>query len=159
MGGLPESPSHMKNKSFRSFILKHDFDIFGIAETNLRWCALPAESQFHERIRNTWSKPHSSLAYNRTKPSREPRKTKGQSQFQQYGGVALLSTTQAAHRVSGNVRNPTGLGGWTWTSYKGCSLVSLKVVAAYRPCSSDGVLGTYSQHVNYLYDQDDDRCP
>jgi hypothetical protein len=52
-----------------------------------------------------------------------------------------------------------GLGRWTWMSYQGKGLVSLKAVAAYRPCKSDGALSTYSQHVNYLYEQDDDRCP
>jgi hypothetical protein len=158
-GGFPEFASHFKNASFRQFILQHDFDIFGLAETNLKWCILPAASQFYERIRNTWPKTHTSLAYNRTVPSRDSRKLKGQSEFRQYGGVALLSTTQAAHRVSGSGRDPTGLGRWTWTSYKGRSSVSLKVVAAYRPCLSDGALSTFSQHVNYFHDQDDDRCP
>jgi hypothetical protein len=117
-GGFPEFASHFKNASFRQFILQHDFDIFGLAETNLKWCILPAASQFYERIRNTWSKTHTSLAYNRTVPSRDPRKLKGQSEFRQYGGV-----------VSGSGRDPTGLGRWTWTSYKGQSSVSLKVVA------------------------------
>jgi hypothetical protein len=32
-------------------------------------------------------------------------------------------------------------------------------VTAYRPCLSDGPLSTYSQHVNYFYDTNDDRCP
>jgi hypothetical protein len=102
---------------------------------------------------------HSSIAYNRTKSLRERGHVKGHSHFQQYGGVALLSTTQAAHRVSGHGRDSTGLGRWTWTNYQGKGSVSLKVVAAYRPCQSDGALSTYSQHVNYLYEKDDDRCP
>lgn len=46
--GLPQFTSHPKNDLLCSFILAHDFDIFGIAETNLKWCALPAESQFYE---------------------------------------------------------------------------------------------------------------
>jgi hypothetical protein len=155
IGVFPEFTSHPKNDAFRSFLLEYEFDIFGVGETNLKWSNLPAESQFCERIRNTWSKTHSSIAYNRTKSLRERGHVKGHSHFQQYGGVALLSTTQAAHRVSGHGRDSTGLGCWTWTSYQGKGSVSLKVVAAYRPCQSDGALSTYSQHVNYLYEKDD----
>ena len=157
--GFPESPSHPKNDQFRSFISKHDFDVFGMAETNAKWSVLPASAQFHERTRNTWDKTHSALAYNRTTPTRAPALLKGHLLFHQYGGVALLSTTQAAHRVSGSGRDPTGLGRWTWTSYQGRASVSLRVVAAYRPCLSDGPQSTYSQQVNHLYDQDDDRRP
>ena len=34
--GFLESPSHPKNNSFCSFITKHDFDIFGVAKTNVK---------------------------------------------------------------------------------------------------------------------------
>ena len=108
--GFPEFPLHPKNDSFRTFIAKHDFDVFGLAETNAKWSVLPASAQFNERIRNTWSKTHSSLACNRTTPTRAPASKKGKSAFHQHGGVALLSTSQAAHSVSGNGRDPTGLG-------------------------------------------------
>jgi hypothetical protein len=110
LGGFPEFPSHPKNHEFRSFITQYEFDIFGVAETNVKWCNMPAASQFYERIRNTWDKTQVSLAYNRMCPSRASQRVKGQSAFQQYGGVALLSTTQAAHRVSGSGRDPSGLG-------------------------------------------------
>jgi hypothetical protein len=159
IGGIPAFSSHPKNDILCSFILKHNFDIFGIAETNLRWSALPAESQFYERTRNVWDKTHSSIAYNCTNPSKTRQVIKGQSAFQQYGGVALLSTTQAPHRVLLSGRDITGLSRWTWTQYQGKASVSLKVVSAYRVCISDSALGTYSQHVNHLYAQDDNRCP
>jgi hypothetical protein len=55
-GGFPELSSHSKNDAYRSFIPAFDFDIFGVSETNLNWGALSAESQFQERIRNTWEK-------------------------------------------------------------------------------------------------------
>jgi hypothetical protein len=142
-----------------SFVLKNEFDIFGLAETNVNWSRLNASAQFHERTLHTWAKTHASLAYNRTVPSRSPSSLRSLSAFHQYGGVALLSTTQAAHQVSKSGRDPTGLGRWTWTSYQGRSPVSLKVVTAYRPCLSDGPLSTYSQHVNFFYDKNDDRCP
>jgi hypothetical protein len=159
IGGIPAFSSHPKNDALHSFILQHDFDIFGIAETNLGRSAVPAESQFYERTKNVWDETHSSIAYNHTNPSKTRQMIKGQSTFQQYGGVALLSTTQAAHRVLLSGRDTTGLGRWTWTQYQGKASVSLKVVSACRPCISDGALGTYSQHVNHLYAQDDDRCP
>jgi hypothetical protein len=159
IGGFPESPLHPKNYLIRSFVLKNEFDIFGLAESNVNWSQLNASAQFHERILHTWDKTHASLAYNRTVTSRSPSSLRAVSSFHQYGGVALLSTTQAAHRVSKSGLDPTGLGRWTWTSYQGRSFVSLKVVAAYRPCLSDGPSSTYSQQVNYLYDQNGDRCP
>jgi hypothetical protein len=159
IGGLPESSLHPKNDLLRAFVLKNEFDIFGLAETNVNWSRLNASAQFHERTLHTWDKTHASLAYNRTVPSRSPSSLRSLLAFHQYGGVALLSATQAAHRVSKSGRDPTGLGRWTWTSYQGRSPVSLKVVTAYRPCLSDGPLSTYSQHVNFFYDKNDDRCP
>jgi hypothetical protein len=63
LGGFPEFPSHFKNASFCNFMVQHEFDIFGLAETNLKWCILPAEAQFHECVRDTWSnKTHATLA-------------------------------------------------------------------------------------------------
>jgi hypothetical protein len=85
LGGLPQFPSHHKNHLFRSFLSKYNFDIFGVAETNLNWSLLPAESQCQERIHNTWAKTHFSLAYNRTNNKRNPQQNKGQSLFQQHG--------------------------------------------------------------------------
>jgi hypothetical protein len=37
IGGFPESSSHPKNDLLRSFVLKNEFDIFGLAETNVNW--------------------------------------------------------------------------------------------------------------------------
>jgi hypothetical protein len=62
LGGFPEFPSHPKNHEFRSFIAQYEFDIFGVAETNVKWCNMPAASQFYERVRNTWDKTPVSLA-------------------------------------------------------------------------------------------------
>jgi hypothetical protein len=159
IGGLPAFSSHPKNDALHLFILKHNIDIFGIAETNLRWSTLPAESQFYERTQNVWDGTHSSIAYNHTNPRKTRQMIKGRSTFQQYGRVALLSTTQAAHRVLLSGHDTTGLGRCTWTQYQGKAPVSLKVVSAYHPCISDGGLSIYSQHINHLYAQDDGRCP
>jgi hypothetical protein len=66
--------------------------------------------------------------------------------------VALLSTTQAAHRVLLSSRDRF----WARTlvlSIKGKAAVSLKVVSSL-PTIRLGI-GAYSQHVNYLPDQDD----
>jgi hypothetical protein len=50
IGGFPESPLHPKNDLIRSFVLKNEFDIFGLAESNVNWSQLNASAQFHKRI-------------------------------------------------------------------------------------------------------------
>jgi hypothetical protein len=91
IGGLPESSSHPKNDLLRSFVLKNEFDMFRLAETNVNWSRLNASAQFHERTLHTWDKTHASLAYNRTVPSRSPSSLRSLSAFSINTAVSLYS--------------------------------------------------------------------
>jgi hypothetical protein len=53
----------------------------------------------------------------------------------------------------------SGLGRWTWTSFRGKHNYSLRIISAYRPNDSKGLLTVYAQQKRYLQQQDDDRCP
>jgi hypothetical protein len=75
---------------------------------------------------------------------------------QQYGGVSLWSTGQAAHRIKDSGidlatgEDRFGLGRWAWTRYAGRNGVSLRVIAAYRPVlNKRGPMSVWNQQKVY----------
>lgn len=72
----------------------------------------------------------------------------------QVGGTVGMSFDQAAHRVDaiggGRGQDPTGLGRWTWTRFRGKGQMCLRVVVVYVPCVSTGPLSVWSQHLSYF---------
>jgi hypothetical protein len=53
--------------------------------------------------------------------------------WQQMGGTTVLTTDTAAHRVVDKGRDPSNLGRWCWTRYKGRSNCTLRIYTAYCP--------------------------
>jgi hypothetical protein len=83
-----------------------------------------------------WETQHISWTNNRTST---PRIVK------QFGGTALFSINQAAHRVIDKVWDKTNLGRWTWARYQGKNMQSLRIVVAYRPNPPQGPFSVYAQ--------------
>lgn len=83
-----------------------------------------------------WETQHISWTNNRTST---PRTVK------QFGGTALFSINQAAHRVIDKGWDKTNLGRWTWTRYQGKNMLSLRIVVAYRPNPPQGPFSVYAQ--------------
>ena len=65
-----------------------------------------------------------------------------------YGGTGIFVTDELSHKVLSTGRDPTGLGRWSWIRLKGNNCI-IRVVTAYRPCSSSGPETVYSQHKCY----------
>lgn len=76
-----------------------------------------------------------------------------------WGGTSIWSINNAAHRAFDSGSDPSGLGRWSWTRYRGRGNVTLRIISAYRPCDSQGPLTVYAQHQNFFDDQDVDGCP
>lgn len=66
-----------------------------------------------------------------------------------------------AHRVISSGRDPTGLGRWCWTCYRGQHDVTLRIITAYCPggSASSGERTIFWQHQRYLDSQFDNRTP
>ena len=149
-----------KNIAIEQWIGASNADIIGIAETNICW-HLSQNGPFQERIKK-WrhtSAPHlqtnlhSSIAYNELDPL---------SKEYQIGGVALLTRGGLSCRITDKGDDPTKLGRWSWTDYRGLKELKLRVVCAYRlmnTCNSGGTERVHAQHLRALYQLDRHEDP
>ena len=151
IGGLAPTNNDPKNDQLIDFIDEKEVDIAVLIETNQCWRNVKKSDRIVPRFRHRWESFHSAVAYNtQDRTLRSPR---------QYGGNAIISRDQAAHRAVQSGSDDTGLGRWAWTRYQGTKGIHLRVVAAYRPNHRSGDDGVYAQHQDYLNAHDDDRCP
>jgi hypothetical protein len=150
IGGFPLDKTKQKEDIIRSGITSWSFDIFGVAETNLDWRMVPEDHKLHARTKEWWPSLHLSYSFNHTQPPSTPT---------QYGGTALFSIDKAAHRIIEKGQDPTGLGRWCWSRYRGKSSHTLRVFSAYRPNPPQGPMSVYAQHSLHLRSQADQRCP
>ena len=102
------SRSH-KNQEFYSFISNFQFDIFGMAETNVNWSAVPVHDRPHERSRSWWQLRH--VSYSHLIHDKALR----QERFQ-YGGTAVWTRDSMVRRVATCGKDT--LGRWSWTRYR-----------------------------------------
>lgn len=80
----------------------------------------------------------------------------------QPGGCLQISTARTTSKIIGQGRDPTGLGRWVWTRYRGIQGIILQVITAYLPCTSTNNTGVYTihcQHQRYLDKHRDPRTP
>jgi hypothetical protein len=137
IGGFPVQLPDIKEDNIRLGISNWDLNIFGIAETNIDWRTLPEENKLWGRTREWWDHLHISHANNTTFPPVSEK---------QFGGTAIFSINDTAHRVWGKGFDASLLGRWLWTTFKGKNNHMLTVIAAYRPNPpSAGFMGTHSR--------------
>jgi hypothetical protein len=150
ISGLPSKSGKLKDELLRKGISKFEFDIFGLAETNVDWIVPQEEHQLHSRTRFWWDSLSLSTAWNMTIPRSEPH---------QVGGTAIFSIGHAAHWVLSKGADRSVLGRWCWTRFRGKDNHYLRIISAYRLNDSKGPLTAYSQHKRFFQQKDDDRCP
>ena len=138
INGLGLSSTNNKNQEFYSFITHYDFDIFGMAETNVNWQAVPISDRLHERSRSWWPLRHVSYSYLRQDQAlRDTR--------HQFGGTAVWTRNSMVHRVAFSGKDSYGR--WAWTRLRGLNNRWLQVVAAYCPCLSQEPNSVYQQQL------------
>jgi len=150
VGGFPTQKGKFKEDNIRLGLQKWEFDIFGMAETNLDWRVLPENDKLPNRTKEWWEHQHVSWAHNQTSAPR---------QAIQYGGTALFSNNKAAHRVIGKGLDESNLGRWAWTRYKGKGNHTLRVLVAYRPNPPQGPYTVYAQQNAYFHSVNRSICP
>ena len=152
VNGLKQEKWKEKNKAIIKFLKSYQFDIFGMAETNLHWASLDPTEGWEERMEGVWESMNHNLAYNQQDSI---------NQVWQPGGCLQVSCDRAAHRCIGNGKDPSGLGRWCWTRYRGRHDVTLRIITAYRPCHihNPGEHTAHSQQQRYLHSINDMRSP
>jgi hypothetical protein len=148
VGGFPINKGKIKEDNIRIGLTKWDFDIFGCAEVNLDWRLIPEVDKLLFRTKEWWDAQHVSWAHNRNNAPSLPH---------QYGGTAIFSINQAAHRAI--EKDKSGLGRWTWTKYQGKKGQTLRVIAGYRPNPPQGPHTVYAQQNAFFHSIRRDICP
>jgi hypothetical protein len=153
-GGLASKPNQPEDESLRRWITEKQFDVYGIPETDLYWPRVRPNLQLHERLKEWWEQDtvHTVRAHNQNQRC---------DSVTQWGGTAQISRGQAAFRVMESGRDPTRLGRWVWTLYRGKGNRRLRVVTAYRPCkkTESSPYATWTQHRNYFRGKKLEREP
>jgi hypothetical protein len=135
IGGLPIQRSDIKEDYIRLGLSNWNFDVFGLVKTNLDWRLIEEQNKLWYRTREWWEHLHISHAHNNTFPPITEK---------QYGGTAIFTINNIAHRVVERGCDGSGLGRWSWTN-------TLTIITAYRPNPpSAGVMGMYAQHTKYF---------
>lgn len=150
-GGFSVQAGSTKDKLLLQYIRKYDFDIIALTESNQHWKNVPIEERLPERTRGWWEAMHLNTSYYKDFPVK--------NKFQP-GGVSLWSLNQAAHRVMSADEDPTGLGRWSSTRYRGKLGISVRAVSAYRPVlNKKGVLSVWNQQKSYFDEHKRTGCP
>lgn len=154
INGIPNA-AHPKNQALFQAIKLYQADVVGLTETNRCWHLAEHRDRWREVTRPWWEHSNNVLAYN-TKDIN--------SRLFQPGGTLIQCINKPAHRVLETGIDPSGLGRWCWTRFRGKHNVTLRVICAYRPCrpSSAGPNTAYSQQLRYFDTQPGenyDVCP
>jgi len=142
VGGFPINKGKIKEDTIRLGLNRWESDIFGVVETNLDWHTLPEEEKLPLRTQEWWETQHISWAHNRTSTPNQTR---------QFGGTALFSINQAAHRVIKKGCDKTLLGSWSWTRFQGRIGQTLRIIVAYRSNPPQGPHTVYAQQNAYFH--------
>ncbi len=150
IGGFPTNTGKIKEDLIRRGITKYEFDVFGCAETNVDWRTVKEEEKLIFRTKGWWNSLHLTYSNNVTmKPST----------IRQFGGTALFSIDNAAHRAVDKGMDASKLGRWVWTRYRGKNNQTLRIVVAYRPNPPGGPFTVYAQHNTYFNSIGQPQCP
>jgi len=110
VNGLPTTPKHPKLDSIQSFMALNQVDVMGVSEVNVAWHTIPTNNRLHSLTSEWFETRHLSIAWN---THEDPLSTR------QIGGVALITTNSLTHQIIESGQDPTALGRWTWTRYRG----------------------------------------
>jgi len=150
IGGFSTKQNTLTDDIIRTGLKQWEFNIFGMAETNVDWRLASEYEKLHFRTREWWESSHISYSYN---CSDIPIKK------HQHGGTAIFSIDKSAHRVSGKGVDPSMLGRWCWTRYKGRNNHSLYFISAYRPNPPGEPYTVYAQQQQFFNLNNDHHCP
>jgi hypothetical protein len=136
INGLPIQAANNKNNQLRESINLTQFDIIGLAETNINWSATEVDNKWETRIQSWWEHHRTITSYNCKDVISRP--------FQP-GGTAMISVGRISYRVTARGVDQSKLGRWCWFELRGRHGLTTKIITVYRPCRSNGPHSTYQQ--------------
>lgn len=141
-----------KNERIKKAINKFQLDAIAIQEPNKNWYYIDENHRWPQRTRHWWEARHNSIAHNTYDISEESFLP---------GGNIITTINKAAYRVSKAETDPTNLGRWTSTLFKGKNNIRTRLISAYRTCviSSAGENTVHRQQERYLDDHKIDKTP
>ena len=131
-----------KEQKLYNHLIKYKFSSMGLAENNVHWNSVPADERLEDRTRGWFEQLARNTIYFKDCPVKTPH---------QWGGCDLWSIDKAAYRIASRGSDPSGLGRWTWTRYRGKNGKHVRVVAAYCPVENkSGPDSVWNQHKSFF---------
>ena len=149
--GISNTITH-KQDNAKDWLIQHEVDVVGWQEIGVAFHMLPRKNRLANRLKDIrWKKIRISSSNN---------KHESIDAFQ-YGGTAVISFDEAAHRVKATGADETGLGRWSWMVFEGKHKHVTRIISAYIPCKSspDRYQTVYNQHRRYFLKQGNTECP
>jgi hypothetical protein len=148
---FPSTTQHPGNEEIRHLLDNTSANIAALVEMNVNWKQVSSQNCLENCTLEWWDSSRWSYSYN--KQTQTTAKSLA-------GGTAVLTISDTTARVwSSNHNDPTGLGRWTGTRYRGRGQRHIMVIAAYRPHDHTSPSTVAGQHSTYLANQGDARDP
>jgi exonuclease III len=140
--GLTANSSTDKGPAIRKLANLYEADGLALGEMNLHWAHVPTKDCIPEQTLGWWKPFRQSTAYFKAWQTRSAR---------QFGGVSVWSLNQLATHFIEDGTDPTGLGRWTSTQYRGKGQVRLRFISAYCPNRNDrGAATVWNQQKTFF---------
>lgn len=155
LDNLPKEMNKDKDEQLFRAIVQYDINILTMQELGLNWSRVSRDHSWHERVKEYLkqdaSQTKSKMSHNIHDKTGEP---------DQWGGTGIMAYGKIAKFAMGAGSDPSGLGRWTWTRYRGKHGMALRIVSIYQPTDNKrGTIAVYQQHKVHMQSNNDDRCP
>jgi exonuclease III/sulfur relay (sulfurtransferase) DsrC/TusE family protein len=141
INGFGSSTNDNKNHELYGFIKEGDFDVFGMAETNVHWSN--SKTQPKDLMYGWFKRSHIAYKYYKEYP--------GTANYQ-VGGVLQLGIGDITCRIKEHGGDESGQGRWTWQRFSGKEQRTLRIVTAYRPVKNTVNAGSVWHQQQYYAD-------
>ena len=150
---IPVRADDNKNEELLTAIAKAELDITLMQEIGVNWSRISRPNQWNHRVREYMDPSHTKSVLNHNRHDITNCRW-------QYGGTGIITHGKLAHFSMGAGSDKAQLGRWTWARYQGKGGVVLRCVSIYQPCANQrGARSVWSQHKQYLQENNDDRVP
>jgi exonuclease III len=141
INGLSLTNNDIRNLEIHGFLKEGDFDVFGMAETNLHWrnCKKQAKDLMYGWFRRS----HITYRYFKDYPC---------NNSYQVGGVLQIGIGDITCRIKECGGDETGQGRWTWHTLVGRSHRTLRIITAYRPVKNTTNAGSVWHQQQFFVD-------
>ena len=141
LGCLPLDPADAKHEALINSMSHYHADVVALQEIGINFLRAGVNSQWKRRIGwNQW------LDGNCTKTVHTWNTTARSHQLRQWGRTAIIALGPSTAYAAGAGSDPSHLGRWCWTCYRGTDGHFFHIYSFYHPCyNTSGQLSVYAQ--------------